>query len=110
MSQQKSTINKRLTNNASRAAEALQAIKYPGDVLTDDMAADWVKVGAGNIVRLVVGATTYVIFSDDNTATLTADVAATPALMLAAGEHYVLCAEDYIKTSANPTRKELLKI
>ena len=110
MFNQKSTLNKRLTNNADRAANALQAIKYPGEVIADDMSAGWVKVGAGNIVRLIVGATTYVIFSDDDSVSTVANATASPGLQLAAGEHYVLCQEDWIKTSANPTRKELLRL
>jgi len=110
MSHQKSSFNKRLTNNASRACEALQAVKYPGEVIVADMSAGWVEVGAGNIVRLIVGATTYVTFASDSASVLTADAAADPGLLLATGEHYVLCAEDYIKTSVNPTRKELLRL
>lgn len=104
------TIRKTLTKNAVDVAQALTSLKHPGEVIVPASLASWKQVGEGNIIRLVVGVDTYVIFDDDGTNSTLASATASPALYLAAGEHYVLCQAEYIKLSAAPTRAELHRI
>jgi hypothetical protein len=103
------TIRKSLTKNVVDVAQALISVKHPGEVISEDMTS-WVKVGEGNLLRVIVTAATYVIFDDDGQNSTTADAAASPGLYLAVGEHYIVCQSEYVKMSANPTRKELLRL
>lgn len=102
----KDKARKMLTKNVQEIAQALTAVKMPAKVLTDNISTGWVKVGKGNVVRLQVGADTYVAFDDDGVG---AAVSATtsPAVKLDAGYHYVVCQGEYIRASANATRIEL---
>lgn len=101
-------VRKALTKNVVDVAQSLVSLEVAGDVLTDDL-TNLTKVGTGNILKVVVGATTYVAFAEEAGATLTVDATISPGLELAAGTHYVLCLCDYIKMSTNPTRKELIR-
>ena len=100
---------KALTKNVVDVAQALVGVEVPGEVITDDLSAGWVEVGEGNILRLQVGADTYVAFDDKNTG---GAVSATtsPAIKLAAGYHKIICTCAYVRLSANATRAELLKL
>ena len=60
-------------------------------------------------LKLEIGADTYVAFSDINTGGAVT-VATSPAIKLDAGYHNVVCACKYVRTSANPSRVELLKV
>lgn len=103
------TIRKVLTKNVVDIAQALVSISFPGEVITAALTS-WTEIGTGNILRVIVAADTYVIFDDDGTNPTIADAAASPALLLKAGTHYVLCQSQYVKMSADPSRKELLKV
>ena len=93
------------------AGQGLQSLHIAGKVITDDISAAYIEVGETNIVRLVVTANTYVAFSNAETAPVTTVTATTtPAVMLIPGEHYVVCTGKWIRTSANPTRVELLAL
>lgn len=102
-------LRKFLTKNAVDIAQALSAIKYPGIVLSVDLTTAGIKVGASNVVKIHVTADTYIAFSDD-AAIGVVSVTTSPAVLLPAGMHYVLCSGDYIRASTNPTRIELLKV
>lgn len=100
-------LRKHLTNNIVDISEALQSLKIPSKVVTDNLTAA-VLVGKGNILKVHVAADTYVAFGD---ATIGAvSVTTTPAVLLNAGMHYVLCTDEYVRVSTNPTRTELLEI
>lgn len=103
------TIRKFLTKSTVDVGQALVSLKYPGKVITDSMSAAAVKVGTSNIIKVHVAADTYVAFSDD-AAFGAVTVTTSPAVLLPAGMHYVLCQCDYVRMSANPTRVELLKV
>jgi hypothetical protein len=102
-------LRKFLTKNTVDIGQALVSLRYPGIVLPVDLTTAGVKVGASNVIKIHVSADTYVAFSDDS-AMLAVTVTTSPAVMLPAGMHYVLCAGEYVRTSANPTRIELLKV
>lgn len=103
-----STVRKALTKNTVDIAQALVSLEVAGDVLTDDL-TNLTEVGLGNILKVTVGGTTYVAFSDSADVTPVAAVGTTPGLELVAGTHYVLCTGSHIIMSANPTRKELIR-
>lgn len=96
-----------MTKNLIEAAQALTSLKAPGKVITDDISAGWVKVGKDNIIRIQVGVDTFVAFSEeDDDGTVSATTS--PAIKLEAGYHYVVCAGDFVRASANAARLELL--
>lgn len=101
-------IRKALTKNVVDVAQSLVALEVAGDVLTDNLTT-LTKVGKGNILKVVVGVVTYVAFATEATSLITATATTTPGLQLVVGTHYVLCTCDYIRMSANPTRKELIR-
>lgn len=101
-------VRKALTKNTVDVAQSLVSLKVAGDVLSDDL-TNLTKVGLGNILRVTVAGTTYVVFADDPGATLTPGATSTPAVELAAGTHYVLCTGEYVQMSTNPSRKELIR-
>lgn len=102
-------LRKFLTKNTVDIGQALVSLRYPGIVMPVDISSAAVKVGASNVIKIHVTADTYVAFSDD-AAFGAVSVTTSPAVMLPAGMHYVLCAGEYIRASANPTRIELLKV
>ena len=102
-------LRKLLTKNLVDVAQALVGVEIAGEVVTDDLSAAGVEVGEGNILRLEVGADTYVAFSDDSSIGAVS-AATTNGIKLAAGYHKVVCSCKYVRTSANPTRVELLKL
>ena len=102
-------IRKLFTKNVVDVAQALVSVAVPGEVITANISAAYVEVGEGNIVRLEIGAVTYVAF-DDKTTGGAVSVTSSPAVKLAIGIHYVICECKYIRTSVNPTRIELLKL
>lgn len=102
-------IRKLITLSIVDVAQALQSLHVPGKVIASDLSASWVQVGQGNIIRMQVSADTYVAFSDVEGDTSTVSVTSTPAVKLPSGDHYVLCQAKYVRTSANPTRVELLE-
>ena len=105
------SLKKWFTMGIVDAGQGLQSLHIAGKVISDDISAAYVEVGATNIVRLVVTANTYVAFLDGNTPpTSTVTASTTPAVMLVPGEHYVVCTGKYIRASANPTRVELLAL
>lgn len=101
-------LRKFLTKNTVDIGQALVSLKYPGQVLPTDITTAAVKVGSSNILKIHVSADTYVAFSDDASFGAVS-VTTSPAVLLPAGMHYVLCAGEYVRASANPTRIELLK-
>lgn len=104
-------IRKLLTMNLVDVANALVSIKVPGQVITVDISAGWVDVGEGNILRLEVGADTYIAFEDeDKGAGIAVSITSDPGLKLPAGYHYVICQSRWVRASANPIRKELLRM
>ena len=69
------------------------------------------QVKTGTLLRIQVAADTYVAFGDEPaSAPLNAAIDATtsPALKLPAGYHLVVATGDFIRTSANPTRVEMI--
>ena len=100
---------KYITNNVADIAETLQTVRIAGKVITDNISSAAVKVGSTNILKLHVSADTYVAFSDDP-AFGAVSVTTTPAVLLPAGMHYVICTGEYVRASANPTRIELLQV
>lgn len=102
-------LRKFLTKNTVDVGQALVSLKYAGKVITDNISSAAVKVGASNVLKLHVAADTYVAFSDDPTFGAVS-VTTSPAVLLPAGMHYVLCSGDYVRASANPTRIELLQV
>lgn len=102
-------IRKLITLSIVDVAQALQSLHVPGKVITSDLSAAWIQVGQGNIIRMQVSADTYVAFSDVEGDVSTVSVTSTPAVKLLSGDHYVLCQAKYVRTSANPTRVELLE-
>jgi hypothetical protein len=102
-------VRKLITLSIVDVAQALQSLSVPGKVVTSDLSAGWVQVGQGNIIRMQVSADTYVAFSDVEGDASTVSVTSTPAVKLLSGDHYVLCQAKYVRTSANPTRVELLE-
>lgn len=98
-----------LTKNVQEVAQALVSLSIPGKVITDDLSSAYTQVGEGNILRVEVAADTYVAF-DTQTGGAAVDGTTSPALKLTAGIHYVVCAHDFVRMSANPTRVELLEL
>lgn len=84
-----------------------QGCLIPGDILTSDASAAAVLVKAGTILRIQVGSDTYVAFG--GAALVAVDVNTTPGLKLPAGYHIVVATDDYMRTSANPTRVEMVR-
>lgn len=81
-----------------------------GFLLSNDITSS-TKVGKNNILRVTVSTTTYLAFSDDkaalDAATVDAALATLPCIELASGTYFIACPADWVKASANPTRKEL---
>ena len=102
-------VRKALTKNVVDVAQSLVSLNVVGDVITANLTT-LTKVGEGNILKVVVGATTYVAFADESTSSIAATINTTPGIELVAGTHYVLCHSNYIIMSTNPTRKELIRI
>jgi hypothetical protein len=102
-------VRKLVTLNTVDVAQALQALKIPGKVISANISTNWADVGQGNILRIQVSADTYVAFSDDTSGSAPS-VTTSPAVKLPAGDHYVLCQARYVRASANPTRVELLEL
>lgn len=107
------TINQ-VEHVASAGAKLVMGgVLVPGDVLTEDPATAPVKVLAGSILRLQVAADTFVAFGDDPAAApLNGPVGAatSPGLKLPAGYHLVVATGDFMRTSATPTRTEVVTI
>lgn len=104
------SLKKYFTMGVIDAGQGLQSLHIAGKVVTDDISAAWVNVGETNIVRLVVTANTYVAFSNLDAPSATVTATTTPAVMLIPGEHYVVCTGKWIRTSAAPSRVELLAL
>lgn len=81
-------------------------VLIPGDVITSDTSAAGVLVREGSICRIQVSADTYVAFGDSDIGSVSS--ATSPALKLASGYHLVVATSDYIRTSANVTRLEVI--
>lgn len=101
-------VRKALTKNVVDVAQSLVSLKVAGDVVTDNLTT-LTKVGLGNVLRVTLGAQSYVAFADDAGSSIAAAAATSPGLDLAAGEHYILCTGEYIIMSTDPTRKELIR-
>ena len=102
-----SKVRKHFTMSIIDAAQTLQSLHIPGEVISTDISAAWTFVGAENIIRLIVTADTYVAFGIDTSGAAVSSTTS-PAVKLPAGEHYVICTADYVRVSLNPTRVELL--
>jgi hypothetical protein len=85
-----------------------QGCLVPGQVITDDTSSAARLVGAGSILRIQVGADTYVAFGDDQLGAVTASTS--PGLKLPAGYHTVIATSDWIRTSAALTRLEVVSV
>lgn len=103
-------LRKFLTKNLVDVAQSLVSIKLPGEVITDDLSANWVFVGADNILRVEVAADTYIAFLTADGGTTAVTASTNPAVKVDAGYHYIACAAGWVRTSANPTRVELLTL
>jgi hypothetical protein len=103
-------LKKLFTKSVVEVGQTLASIKAPGRVLTVNISAGWVKVGAGNIIRIEAGADMFVAFSDSDLGATAVSVTTSPAVKLSAGYHYVICANEWVRASANPTRLELLEL
>lgn len=101
-------IRKALTKNVVDVAQSLVSLNVAGDVITTALTT-LTEVGQGNILRVVLAAPAYVAFADDAASTVAAAAATSPGLELAAGTHYILCTDDFIIMSADPSRKELIR-
>jgi len=76
-----------------------------------DLSTTPTLVKTGTLLRIQVAADTYVAFGDEPAAAPlsgTIDATTSPALKLPAGYHLVVATGDFIKTSANPTRVEMI--
>ena len=93
----------------------------PGDVLgstalTASAADGGVKVGMGNILRIQVGADTFVQFSnidqdaDDSPLTTAPDATTSPALKISSGYNIVVATGNFMRCSTAPTRVEIVSI
>lgn len=102
-------LRKLFTKNIIDVANPLDEVKAPGKVITDDISAAWVKVGFGNLIRIEVSADTYVAFSKEDDDGVV-DSSTSPSVKLPAGYHYVICAGEYVRASANAVRLELLEL
>jgi hypothetical protein len=100
-------IRKFFTMGIVDCAQVLQSLHVPGAVISADISAGWVEVGANNIIRVVVSANTSIAFSDDNTLGAVSSTT-DPAVMVIAGESYIITTAKYVRASANPVRVELL--
>ena len=103
-------VRKLVTLSTVDVAQALQSLHIPGKVITANLSSAWVEVGRGNILRIQVSADTYVAFTDIDGDASVVSATTSPAVKLLAGDNYVLCQAKYVRTSANPTRVELLEI
>lgn len=102
-------LRKMLTKNVVDIGQALVSLNVPGKVLTDDLSSAYIEVGETNILRLEIAVDTYVAF-DNKTIGGIVSVTTSPAVKLVgAGVHYVVCQCDYVRTSVNPVRIELLE-
>lgn len=101
-------VRKALTKNVVDIAQSLVSLVVPGDVITDNLTS-FTEVGQGNILKVVLAAQAYVVFAPELPSTLAANATSSPGLDLPVGTHYILCTEKYIKMSANPSRKELIR-
>lgn len=81
-------------------------VLVPGDVITADVSVASVLVGVGSILRIQVGADTYVAFGDDTLGAVS--ITTTPAIKLPAGYHLVVATDDFIRASASFTRLEVI--
>jgi len=100
-------IRKQITMSMVDVGQALQSLHIIGTVITADISTGWVEVGENNVLRVVLAANTYFSFSNDNTAPAV-NSTTSPAVMLLAGENYLITSAKYVRASANPTRTELL--
>lgn len=103
-------IRKLVTLSTVDVAQALQSLKIPGKVITANLSSAWIQVGQGNILRIQVSADTYVAFTDIEGDSSSVSSTTSPAVKLPSGDHYVLCQAKFVRTSANPTRVELLEL
>jgi hypothetical protein len=96
--------------NDAAAKKVIKIDTVPGRVIPagTDISAAGEYVARGSIIRILPGALTYVAFG--GIAIGAVDVNTTPAIRLENGVTYMLVAtDDYIRTSANPTRIEVIK-
>lgn len=107
----KNKIRKLFTKNIVDVAQALVSLHIPGKVMTvAALAAGYVEVGEGNILRIETSADTFVAF-DDKVGGGAVSAATNPGLKLVgAGVHYVICQEKYVRTSIAPVRAELIEL
>jgi hypothetical protein len=103
-------VRRLVTLSTIDVAQALQSLYIPGKVITANLSSDWTEVGRGNILRIQVATDTYVAFTDIDGDSSVVSATTSPAVKLLTGDNYVLCQAKYVRTSANPTRVELLEI
>ena len=104
------TINQVQHCHAAGAQIILGGVLVPGVVVTADPSAAPILVKSGSILRIQVTTALYLAFGDDP-ATMSAITSATsPGLYLPPGMSLVVATEDFLATSANPTRIEVLEV
>lgn len=103
------SLRKTLTKNIVDIAQALVGLKVPGELISTNLSTAYTKVGKGNVIRLEVSADTYVAFASE-TGGGAVSASTSPAVKLPTGDHYVYCVDEFIRTSANVDRSELLKL
>jgi len=107
-----STIRKFFTQSTTDVAQALNGMVFAGDVVTTDISAAWKAVEPGYILRIYVTADTYIAFSDDDLGVgVTVSVTTSPAAILKANNHYhVIVSGNFVRTSSNPSRVEIIQL
>lgn len=107
----KNKLRKQLTKNIVDVAQALVSLNVVGRVLAvAGIFAGTTEVKAGNIIRIQTTADTYVSFSSQSGHTIPVATTEHAVKLVGAGMHYVICQDDYIRTSIAITRAELLEL
>lgn len=101
------TINQVEHVRSAGARLVMSGALVAGDVVTDDVSAAGVFVGAGSILRIEATADTYVAFG--NSAAMAAvDSSTSPAIKLPADYSLVVATDDFVRASAAFTRLEVI--
>jgi hypothetical protein len=95
--------------DASESKKVTDAVLVPGSVITSDSSSAAVLVGIGNLVRIRVTAPTYVAFGPTSTISAVS-ITTSPAIELyTAGTYLIAASDQFMRTSANPARIELIQ-
>jgi hypothetical protein len=94
-------------------ADKMSDVISVGTATSANMATSSLQVGKGSVLRVRVGAATFIAFSNDKTAldaaTIDAAYVASPCIELpAAGTYVIASPAKWARASADPVRKELI--